>query len=198
MSMDRKNKFKAAILGSLAGCVLLAPGPAMAQPRDEVVIAQTKTFSVPAQAAGDAIPLFAKQAGIQILANGDTVRGRRTNAVEGTYTPDRGLSLLLAGTGFDAVAQTPRVPRALLASVAAGCVAFLISETADWAVYTFSGRPLSQRILISSCISAPIDQALFLYLASQVVPGMFAWGTPVRPPPKRPSRNFLARSRARG
>lgn len=61
--------------------------------------------------------------------------------------------------------------------VVASGVAFLISETADWAVYTFSNRPLSQRILISSCISAPIDQALFLYLASQVVPGMFAWGS---------------------
>lgn len=61
--------------------------------------------------------------------------------------------------------------------VVASGVAFLISETADWAVYTFSNRPLSQRILISSCVSAPIDQALFLYLASQVVPGMFAWGS---------------------
>lgn len=61
--------------------------------------------------------------------------------------------------------------------VVASGVAFLVSETADWAVYTFSNRPLSERILISSCISAPIDQALFLYLASQVVPGIFAWGS---------------------
>jgi len=63
--------------------------------------------------------------------------------------------------------------------VVASGVAFLISETADWAVYTFSNRPLSQRILISSAISAPIDQALFLWLASQVVPGMFALGSVV-------------------
>ncbi len=34
--------------------------------------------------------------------------------------------------------------------VVASGVAFLISETADWAVYTFSKRPLSQRIMISS------------------------------------------------
>lgn len=61
--------------------------------------------------------------------------------------------------------------------VVASGVAFLISETADWAVYTFSKRPLSQRILISSSISAPIDQVLFIYLASQVVDGIFAWGT---------------------
>lgn len=61
--------------------------------------------------------------------------------------------------------------------VVASGIAFLISETADWAVYTFSNRPLSQRILISSCVSAPVDQVLFIWMASQVVPGMFAWGT---------------------
>ncbi len=61
--------------------------------------------------------------------------------------------------------------------VVASGVAFLISETADWAVYTFSNRPLSQRIMISSVISAPIDQLLFIYLASLVVPGIFAWGS---------------------
>jgi len=61
--------------------------------------------------------------------------------------------------------------------VVASGVAFLISETADWAVYTFSKRPLSQRIMISSTISAPIDQLIFIYLASLVVPGIFAWGS---------------------
>jgi uncharacterized PurR-regulated membrane protein YhhQ (DUF165 family) len=61
--------------------------------------------------------------------------------------------------------------------VVASGVAFMVSETADWAVYTFSNRPLSQRILLSSCISAPVDQVLFIWLASFVVPGIFAWGT---------------------
>lgn len=63
--------------------------------------------------------------------------------------------------------------------VFASAAAFLISETVDWAVYTFSNRPLSQRILISSAISAPIDQVVFLYLASQIPSqaGIFALGT---------------------
>ncbi len=61
--------------------------------------------------------------------------------------------------------------------VVASGVAFLISETVDWAVYTFSDRPLSQRIMISSTFSAPLDQVVFIYLASFVVPGIFAWGT---------------------
>jgi uncharacterized PurR-regulated membrane protein YhhQ (DUF165 family) len=44
----------------------------------------------------------------------------------------------------------------------ASAVAFLISELADWAVYTFSNRPLSQRVIWSSIISTPIDTFVFL------------------------------------
>lgn len=61
--------------------------------------------------------------------------------------------------------------------VLASGAAFLISELVDWAVYTFTNRPLSQRIMISSTLSAPLDQIVFIYLASFVVPGIFAWGT---------------------
>lgn len=61
--------------------------------------------------------------------------------------------------------------------VVASGAAFLISESVDWAVYTFSKRPLSQRIMISSAASAPLDQVVFIGLASLVVPGIFAWGT---------------------
>lgn len=61
--------------------------------------------------------------------------------------------------------------------VVASGLAFLVSETVDWAVYTFSKRPLSQRIMLSSLASAPLDQVVFIGLASLVVPGIFAWGT---------------------
>jgi len=44
----------------------------------------------------------------------------------------------------------------------ASAVAFLISEMADWAVYTFTSRPLSQRVIWSSVISTPIDTFVFL------------------------------------
>lgn len=64
-----------------------------------------------------------------------------------------------------------------LTIVVASGAAFLISETVDWAVYTLSRRPLSQRIMISSALSAPLDQTVFIWLASFVVPGIFAWGT---------------------
>lgn len=61
--------------------------------------------------------------------------------------------------------------------VVASGAAFMLSETVDWAVYTFTKRPLSQRIMMSSLVSAPIDQIAFLGLASLAVPGIFAWGS---------------------
>jgi queuosine precursor transporter len=48
------------------------------------------------------------------------------------------------------------------AIAAASAAAFLVSELADWAVYSFTKRPLSQRILFSSALGAPIDSAVFL------------------------------------
>ena len=44
----------------------------------------------------------------------------------------------------------------------ASAAAFLISELADWAVYSFTKRPLSQRILFSSVLGTPIDTVVFL------------------------------------
>lgn len=61
--------------------------------------------------------------------------------------------------------------------VVASGLAFLVSETVDWAVFTFSKRPLSQRVMMSSTASAPLDQVVFIGLASLVLPGIFAWGT---------------------
>ncbi|MDP6785585.1 MAG: VUT family protein [Alphaproteobacteria bacterium] len=44
----------------------------------------------------------------------------------------------------------------------ASAAAFAVSELADWAVYSFTKRPLSQRILYSSALGAPIDSGVFL------------------------------------
>ncbi len=46
----------------------------------------------------------------------------------------------------------------------ASCAAYLVSELVDWAVYTFSKRPLDQRVLLSSALGTPIDSAVFLGL----------------------------------
>jgi len=49
----------------------------------------------------------------------------------------------------------------------ASLVAFIVSETVDWGVYTLTDKPLRQRILLSSLISTPIDSGLFLYMIGQ-------------------------------
>ena len=46
----------------------------------------------------------------------------------------------------------------------ASMAAFLAGETLDWAMYTFTGRPFSQRILLSSAVGTPIDSCVFMYL----------------------------------
>ncbi len=56
-------------------------------------------------------------------------------------------------------------PAVALASVCA----FLTGEIMDWAVYTFTGRPFSQRVLLSSLLSTPVDSAVFLAMI-----GMFS------------------------
>ena len=47
-------------------------------------------------------------------------------------------------------------------------------KSADWGVYSFLRRPLSQRILISSLIAIPLDTLAFQYLAGYLTPAAFA------------------------
>lgn len=51
-------------------------------------------------------------------------------------------------------------PQLALASAAA----FAVGEMGDWALFTFTKRPFSQRILISSLIGCPLDSLVFLTL----------------------------------
>ncbi len=65
-------------------------------------------------------------------------------------------AMLLAG----ALSYGMASPAVALASVAA----FLVSEFADWAVYSFTGRRFSERVLLSSAIATPLDSVVFLHL----------------------------------
>jgi uncharacterized PurR-regulated membrane protein YhhQ (DUF165 family) len=64
-------------------------------------------------------------------------------------------------------------PFIALASVSA----FLVSETADWIVYTVTRRPLRDRILASSAVSSPLDSAVFLGLIGFLSPASFVLQT---------------------
>lgn len=48
-------------------------------------------------------------------------------------------------------------------------LAFAVSETVDWLLFTFTRYRLSTRILLSSAAAAPIDTTLFLYGADLAV-----------------------------
>jgi queuosine precursor transporter len=55
----------------------------------------------------------------------------------------------------------------------ASLTAFALSELADWAVYSFTKRPLQSRILISSLVAVPLDTVVFQHLAGYLTPAAF-------------------------
>jgi len=69
-----------------------------------------------------------------------------------------GHRVLFAMVAAGALSYWMADPFVAIASVAA----FLISEFADWAVYSFTKRPFSQRIFLSSAVGTPIDSIVFL------------------------------------
>jgi iron complex outermembrane recepter protein len=71
---------------------LAAAGPALAQ---------ATTFDVPATAAIKAIPEFARQAGIQIVAPADELKGITTPHIKGRLDTREALRQLLIGTGLE-------------------------------------------------------------------------------------------------
>ncbi|MBW7852179.1 MAG: VUT family protein [Rhodospirillales bacterium] len=69
----------------------------------------------------------------------------------------RVLLAMLVGAALSYLMADPMV-------AVASAAAFLVSELADWAVYSFTRRPLADRILASSLFGTPIDSAVFLTL----------------------------------
>jgi queuosine precursor transporter len=55
----------------------------------------------------------------------------------------------------------------------ASLTAFVLSETTDWAIYSFTRRPLQQRILLSSLVAVPLDTLAFQFLANYLTPAAF-------------------------
>lgn len=54
-------------------------------------------------------------------------------------------------------------PMIALASISA----FAAAEIIDWAIFTFTQKPLSKRLLWSASLSAPIDSAIFLAMINR-------------------------------
>jgi len=56
----------------------------------------------------------------------------------------------------------------------ASITAFAVSELVDWAIYTFTKRPLHDRILWSSAVATPLDSAIFLGMIGILGPTLFS------------------------
>jgi hypothetical protein len=52
--------------------------------------------------------------------------------------------------------------------VLASISSFIVGETIDWLIFTFTRKPFSQRLLTSSVLSVPADSAIFLYMINQL------------------------------
>ena len=58
--------------------------------------------------------------------------------------------------------------------------AFLIAELADWIIYSVTKRPMSDRVLISSLISVPVDTAVFYALLGILDPLALTLGIAIK------------------
>ncbi|MBB3941482.1 iron complex outermembrane receptor protein [Novosphingobium fluoreni] len=70
--------------------------------------ALAEQFNIDAGEAQATIPKFAEQAGVQILAPANTLRGVRTNEVHGTMSPQVAAQRLIAGSGLRLLSQEGR------------------------------------------------------------------------------------------
>ncbi len=94
------NSLKTALACGVAGISLACASPAFAQPRD---------FDVPAMPASKAIQTFARQAGVDVLASGETLRGVTTNPVKGKVEVQDALNEMLRGTQLKATKSRENV-----------------------------------------------------------------------------------------
>jgi uncharacterized PurR-regulated membrane protein YhhQ (DUF165 family) len=72
--------------------------------------------------------------------------------------------LMLLGAVLSYVMASPFV-------AVASCAAYVVGETVEWAIYTWTRRPFRDRMLISCLVATPLDSAVFLGLI-----GGFSWG----------------------
>jgi iron complex outermembrane recepter protein len=120
----------ARLAGSTAAAALVAfAGPVTAQIQE-----QAYKFNLPAQELGGALRAFGQVSHQQIIFSEDTVRGKKSPALVGSFTVDQGLQRLLASSGLS-VHRTPagviavgNAPAAVDPSAKANAVTSQVSE----------------------------------------------------------------------
>lgn len=97
----RAGGWLAALMVSTALGGMALPGAVLAQQAQAGAVQdRQRAFDIPAQSLVDALPVFGRQAGLQVSAHGEVVQGAHTNGVSGTMTINQALGQLLAGTSI--------------------------------------------------------------------------------------------------
>lgn len=72
------------------------------------------------------------------------------------------LVAMVAGSVLSYFLATPAI------ALASAC-SFMVGEIIDWSIFTYTQKPLSKRLILSSVISSPIDSVVFLALAGRLM-----------------------------
>ncbi|MEQ9557396.1 MAG: TonB-dependent receptor [Rhodospirillales bacterium] len=90
---------------ALAGAlVIMLPGAVGAAPAPETVLqaqsAEARAYDIPAGSLAAALNRFADESGLQLVYDAVLTTGLQAKGIQGTYTSEQALRLLLAGTGI--------------------------------------------------------------------------------------------------
>ncbi|GGF71819.1 TonB-dependent receptor [Azorhizobium oxalatiphilum] len=85
---------------ALAALCLLPLVPAATAQTANAGVAATRSFAISAQPLSAALNAFGRQAGMQVTLAASTSRGLTSRPVNGSYTPQQALSLMLEGSGL--------------------------------------------------------------------------------------------------
>src|SRR3954451_21530079 len=88
------------------GCLLVGTSMiSIAQPTSAAAAVQAtqavRFYDIPAQALGTALSTYAEISGVDLVANPAAVKGKRSRAIKGNFSPEDALSEILRGTSLD-------------------------------------------------------------------------------------------------
>jgi hypothetical protein len=87
-------------VGSVLALTLTATFPVAAIENGKRPAAGSIVFNIPSQSLGSALEIYARVSSREVLYDGTLANGRRSSLVDGVYTPEVALQILLAGTGL--------------------------------------------------------------------------------------------------
>ena len=104
MTGQHRHKFAWGFLIGLSSLALGASNPALAEngrSQDGEHRAARQPVNIPAGDLSSALTTWSQQAGVLLLHSSALLKGLQTQGVQGTYTPEEALRILLDGTGLE-------------------------------------------------------------------------------------------------